>query len=197
MCFNSRYNYYPREATLNVNIQSNAPQEQPIQEETPVVTPLNLTASNEPEERRFRAQSGVVREVQLIHRLQKEATERLNTLNCGNRHELGIFPRTPYNTRPFILYLPNGNEYSIRITDPISNRSSTIGTNLLNSSNPSNPERSSIFRVERVRGNTAVIRALKVVLDKYVATCSCATVDLNDFVGIQTLNDTFVTIPYC
>lgn len=196
MCFNSRFRIFPNEGTLNVNINANTPTVQP-EPEAETVTALNVMDNQVLEERRFRSQSGVVREVHLIHRLQKEAEERLNTLNCGNRNELGIFPRTPYNTRPFILYLPNGNEYSIRITDPITSRANIIGSNTLTNVNPSNSERSSIFRVEKVRGNTAIIRALKVVLDKYIATCSCATVDLTDFVGIQTLNDTFVTNPFC
>lgn len=197
MCFNPRpyRQSFPQEATLNVNINPNPnanttpstnPQSNPGENENP--TTLNA----EPVEvRTFRRQSAVVREVRLIHRLQQQANERNSTLNCGNRNELG-FSRTPYNTRPFILYLQNGEEFSIRIVDP-------IGSSTSNSIIPSNPGpgRSSIFRVEEVNGNTAILRALKPVLGQYVATCSCCSVDLNDFVGIQTLNDTFVSNLFC
>lgn len=193
MCFNARFHFHSDPILPNTNQETIT--ETP--NDVPITQPNTITTQNEVESRRFRSTSGVVREVRLIHRLQQEAIKRIQTLNCGNRNELGAFPRTPYNTRPFILYLPNGQEYSIRIQDPITNRANPLGSNTSNTLiNPSNTERSSIFRVESVRGNTAIIRALKVVLDQYVATRSCATVDLNDFVGIQTLNDAYVANLY-
>lgn len=182
MCFHARF-YFPSEPFNATN-----PEPQPQNPSEP--SPNQPTVSQGVEERRFRASNGVVREVRLIHRLQQEALARLQHINCGNRQELG-FPQSLYNTRPFILYLPNGEEYSIRITDPQTTSSTTFG---MTAPNPflSSCERSSIFRVEQVCGHTAVLRALKVVLNQYLATQSCVTVNLNDFVGIQTLNDAFV-----
>jgi Spore coat protein Z len=146
-------------------------------------------------------ESPVAREVRNILRLQREAEERQRTLACS-RDELGNnLNNTLYNTRPFILYLPNGDEFSIRINDFFgSNNSSPASSLPINSvlnSNNNSQQRAFIFRVEEIHGNRAVLRALKYVLGKYIATCYCVTCDLDDFVAIQTLNDTYIANLVC
>ena len=128
MCFNSRFRIFPNEGTLNVNINANTPTVQP-EPEAETVTALNVTDNQLLEERRFRSQSGVVREVHLIHRLQKEAEERLNTLNCGNRNELGIFPRTPtiHAHSSFIYRMAMSIQFGLLIQSPVA-RTSLVRT---------------------------------------------------------------------
>jgi hypothetical protein len=148
--------------------------------------------------------SPISREVRNILRLQRQADERQRMLSC-NRDELGEMGPF-YNTRPFILYLPNGEEFSIRIgdfltgstTNPVNQTNSILNltTNLVTNSTNSQ-QRSSIFRVEEVTGNGATLRALKYILGKTISTCYCCTVNLDEFVGIQTLNDTFIAPMLC
>ncbi len=112
--------------------------------------------------------------------------------------ELGGYskPKRQYNTRPVILYLPNGKPFKV-VTCPDTCKPTSC-----------------IFRIEKVErcGCCATVRALmlKEVPSRHcecggkcggkcgeceyklVPTHICATVDLEKFVGIQCLHDTYI-----
>lgn len=132
----------------------------------------------------------IAKEVLFIDRLQKRAENRDNCLSCsGSNLGDNVLNNNIYNTRPIILYLPNGEMFRIRIGDFFSptNEQSEQTINQVSS-----PSTSNIFRVEEVDGCCCRLRALKYCLGKYIATNFCCTADLEDFTAIQCLNDTYV-----
>lgn len=187
----------------------------------------------------------IARQVYIIDQAQKEASLEECSLSCGSKR-LGdnVLNNNRFNTRPFSLYLPNGERLSILITDPteefISGNNSTnnnsiidaiennlidqlnvnnannnrtsaksrpLNNTIINSSNNNPPPTTSdIFRVERIDGSCAVLRALvprrrqsdsnscnpNENRSRLLATCYCCTVDLDRFVCIQCFEDTFV-----
>jgi hypothetical protein len=152
--------------------------------------------------------SCIAKELIRIDQLQKEAILEESCLSCsGSRLGDNVLGEM-YNTRPFILYLESGEEFSIRITDPSFFTSNSDGGGFVKDSNyeskgSSNVNcwwpyyRSSIFRVEDVDKDCARLRALKYSYGKLVATCFCVTVDLSRFVGIQCFSDVFISNLAC
>lgn len=135
--------------------------------------------------------SPLARELEIILNLQRQAEAQ--QFRC-NRNELGMTPQL--NTRPFILYLPNGEPFSIR-TDVASNfvpLNTNNPANGLSNSFDNSCNRAYIFRIEDLQGNRATLRALKYVLGKYILTCHCCIIDLSDFAALQPLNDTYVQL---
>lgn len=151
--------------------------------------------------------------IRFINRLQQAAvptntgTSRYNTLVLGETSKA--------NTRPFILYLPNGEPFKLL---------SVFDSSL---------QATQMFRVEAVNENSATIRALayrsqssvnfserldqdiidsdgfkrlnnRYTIDEYnqttfnsaslIATRSLCTVDLNAFIAIQCLDDIYVQL---
>ncbi|MDF2700237.1 MAG: hypothetical protein K0Q49_1793 [Haloplasmataceae bacterium] len=186
----------------------------------------------------------ICRQVERIDQIQKEALLEESCLGC-NAPNLGdnVRSRRIFNTRPFSLYLPNGDRLAIVVDDDtplinnlqpefdldnfnieINNLENTNNNNVrgsstnrvtniaastntrpttrVNSNNNNNtPNRANVFRVESVQGCCAVLRALLPRRgsgrSRFVATCACCTVDLNDFVCIQCFDDTFINLGRC
>jgi len=135
--------------------------------------------------------------VRFINRLQQNVVSTEIGCSQCNTPVLGETSRA--NTRPFILYLPNGQPFRL--------------ATLTDGSNASIP----VFRVEEVNGNCATLRALtlrrrccvnnqpsfndlndfNVEETELIPTRTCVTVNLNDFMGIQTLNDIFLKLDVC
>ena len=128
-------------------------------------------------------------------RLQQAVVPTEIGCNRCNSPVLGETSRA--NTRPFILYLPNGEAFKPAfLTD-----------------SPQEPL--PVFRVEDVCGNCATLRALTrkhhgcmnggfEFDDGYdqhhgelVPTRTCLIVNLNDFVAIQCLEDVFLNLEVC
>jgi Spore coat protein Z len=162
--------------------------------------PVEVVRSNNP---RF---CTVAQVVHRIDQLQKEALLEESCLGAGDRLGENVFNADLYNTRPFVLYLENGEKFSIRTFDPTNltsnqalefndNNNQVVNQNELNGLLPY--YRSSIFRVEQVEGESARLRALKVCNGKLVATCFCVTVELCEFIAIQTFSDTYITNLAC
>ncbi|WP_051316932.1 CotY/CotZ family spore coat protein [Haloplasma contractile] len=118
-------------------------------------------------------------EVRFIEQLQKEAVLEENCLNCSTE-KLGANRRSRigFNTRPFILYLPNGREFRIRVSEDFEC-----------------DYRSAIFRVEDVDGCCATLRALVEKDNCLFGTQFCVTVDLTQFVAIQCFRDIRIASP--
>lgn len=133
--------------------------------------------------------------VRFINRLQQAVVPTEIGCNRCNSPVLGETSRA--NTRPFILYLPNGEAFKPAfLTD-----------------SPQEPL--PVFRVEDVCGNCATLRALTrkhhgcmnggfEFDDGYdqhhgelVPTRTCLIVNLNDFVAIQCLEDVFLNLEVC
>ena len=135
--------------------------------------------------------------VRFINRLQQNVVSTEMGFSQCNTPVLGEASKA--NTRPFILYLPNGEAFRL--------------VTLTGSSNEPIP----VFRVEDVNGNCATLRALalrrrccvnnqpgfndfndfNVTETELIATRTCVTVNLNDFTGIQCLNDVFLKLDMC
>ena len=134
--------------------------------------------------------------VRFINRLQQNVVSPEMGCSQFNTPVLGETSRA--NTRPFILYLPNGEPFRL--------------ATLTDSSNNPIP----VFRVEDVNGNCATLRALTLRRrcvnnqlsfgdmndlgaeeTEFFPTRTCVTVNLNDFMGIQTLNDIFLRLDVC
>ncbi|MEH6939029.1 CotY/CotZ family spore coat protein [Bacillus sp. JJ664] len=157
--------------------------------------------------------------VKFINELQDCAT---NTCPTGcDVPFLGANPNVPLaNTRPFLLFLPNGELFRVpaflnnmRDRDRNDNRNDDNDKNDKNRRN--NCQDSVVFRVESVDDDCAVLRALVgadrdddknnsnkdrdrqdfcdlVDADFFVASNTCITVDLDAFIAIQCLRDVHV-----
>lgn len=134
--------------------------------------------------------------VRFINRLQQAVVP--TEIGCSRCNTPILGETSKANTRPFILYLPNGEAFKLAVlTD-----------------NPSEPI--PVFRVEEVNGNCATLRALatrrlscntnSASFDEFngvgfetelLPTRTCVTVNLNDFIAIQCLDDVFVNLEMC
>jgi Spore coat protein Z len=138
--------------------------------------------------------------VKFINDLQDCAT---NTCPTGcDVPFLGANPNVPLaNTRPFLLFLPNGELFTVPAF--LNNRD----TQTMSEENRRNCVETAVFRVESVDDNCAVLRALVpmdrhhhkdrdfcdlVNADFFIASNSCVTVDLDCFCAIQCLRDVHV-----
>ncbi|HAX74044.1 MAG TPA: spore coat protein [Firmicutes bacterium] len=125
--------------------------------------------------------------VKHINKLQLEA---INTKTCDNNCTKPYLGSTGLvNTRPIILYTESGAPFELAYFNEVGIIPAPI------------------FRVEDVKGNCAVLRALGVISHKkpceedvsnnyqtipchlLVPTNQCCTVDLTRFIGIQCLDD--------
>ncbi len=126
-----------------------------------------------------------------IAKMQYKAEHVESCLGCDAR-ELGenCGYKRQYNTRPVILYLPCGKPFKINVCPEETCKPTSC-----------------IFRIEKVErcGCCATVRALMVKEIpsrhghgckepefKLVPTPYCATVDLEKFVAIQCLHDTYI-----
>lgn len=145
--------------------------------------------------------------VKFINELQDCAT---NTCPTGcDVPFLGANPNVPLaNTRPFLLYLPNGELF--RVPAFLNKRDRNDDGNDNDKHRRKNCQDSVVFRVESVDDDCAVLRALVgpdrdhhrdhhhddfcdlVDADYFVASNTCITVDLDAFVAIQCLRDVHV-----
>ena len=134
--------------------------------------------------------------VRFINRLQQAVVP--TEIGCSRCNTPILGETSKANTRPFILYLPNGEPFRLAVlTD-----------------NPSEPI--PVFRVEDVNGNCATLRALATRRSscnensssfdefnsmrfetEFVPTRTCVTVNLNDFIAIQCLDDVFLKLEVC
>ncbi|NLG82528.1 MAG: spore coat protein Z [Bacilli bacterium] len=121
----------------------------------------------------------VCRTVKFIDTLQRKFATDTNCISCdAPRLGMNVPGVNQFNTRPFILYLENGEPFAISydILDPTAT--------------------TTVFRVESVRDCCAVLRALIVGGTPeeltFTPTTACVTVDLCEFIGIQCLPDTFI-----
>ncbi|NLC95631.1 MAG: spore coat protein [Bacilli bacterium] len=117
--------------------------------------------------------------VKFIDTLQRKFGTDTNCITCdAPRLGMNVPGLNQFNTRPFILYLENGEAFAIT-TDVLDPDATT-----------------NVFRVESVRDCCAVLRGLIVggTPDEltFTPTTSCVTVDLCKFIGIQCLPDTFI-----
>jgi len=146
------------------------------------------TNNNELPKPTYNPQCGcVARQVHIIDQAQKEALLEESCLTCGSpRLGDNVLDNPVFNTRPFSLYLPNGERLSILTSSP-AEPPFTLDSNNLdedsiiddfmsirpNNSSPNSNNRpgkgphpippiqeSSIFRVECVDGCCATLRAL-------------------------------------
>lgn len=133
--------------------------------------------------------------VRFINRLQQAVVP--TEIGCSRCNTPILGETSKANTRPFILYLPNGEPFRL--------------ATLTDSSNEPIP----VFRVEDVNGNCATLRALTTRRrgcmndqngfnefnleeeTEFVPTRTCVTVNLNDFIAIQCLNDVFLKLEVC
>lgn len=117
--------------------------------------------------------------IKYIYYLQKRCSNEECCINCGST-KLGknVPGLNTFNTRPFKLYLTDGEEFSI--FDPFED------TNF------------NLFRVQSIHNCCAVLRALKVESFTspedvtYKASDLCLTVDICKFIGIQCFPDTYI-----
>ena len=134
--------------------------------------------------------------VRFINRLQQAVVP--TEIGCSRCNTPVLGETSKANTRPFILYLPNGEPFRLAV--------------LTDSPNEPIP----VFRVEDVNGNCATLRALTTrrtccmndrdMLNEFnsnnpelefIPTRSCVTVNLNDFIAIQCLDDVFLKLEIC
>lgn len=131
----------------------------------------------------------VCKRVRQIDRLQRKFGQEAGCLSCES-HILGSNAPgvNEFNTRPFILYTEDGTVFStVTSIDPTDQTPETVGF---------------VYRVEEVRECCAVLRVLTVtgttpvrVIGAVVApTNMCITVDLCEFIAIQCLPDTFLSV---
>lgn len=152
-----------------------------------------ITTTNPNANRSANCVSDIVR---FINRLQQAVVP--TEIGCSRCNTPILGETSKANTRPFILYLPNGEAFKLAVlTD-----------------NPSEPI--PVFRVEEVNGNCATLRALanrrlpchpnSASFDEFngagfetelLPTRTCVTVNLNDFIAIQCLDDVFVNLEMC
>lgn len=134
--------------------------------------------------------------VRFINRLQQAVVP--TEIGCSRCNTPILGETSKANTRPFILYLPNGEPFRLAVlTD-----------------HPGEPI--PVFRVEDVNGNCATLRALATrrascrensssfdecncmrFETEFVPTRTCVTVNLNDFIAIQCLDDVFLKLEVC
>ncbi|HAX74045.1 MAG TPA: hypothetical protein DCY20_11020 [Firmicutes bacterium] len=130
----------------------------------------------------------IVDTVKFIYRLQKAVIPTEVGCSSCNNPILGETSRA--NTRPFILYLPNGEPFELAC--------------MCDTQMTSIP----VFRVESITGNCAVLRALVPVrpcgngeefgfVNAFAPSRTCCTVDLTKFIGIQCLDDCFIPLDIC
>jgi spore coat protein Z len=125
--------------------------------------------------------------VKLILHIQKNRKEKERIIDSCDKPFLGDEPcEEKENTRPFILYTPEGNLWKAFFEDK-----GCVG-------------KSWVFRVEKLEDCCATLRVLKpcreplspdTIFDcdtKWIATNSFITIDLSCVCGIQCLKDTFV-----
>ena len=135
--------------------------------------------------------------VRFINRLQQAVVP--SEIGCSRCNTPVLGETSKANTRPFILYLPNGSAFRV--------------ATLTDSPNEPIP----VFRVEDVNGNCATLRALttpcrngkgldnqaefygcsSLQSDEFLPTRTCVIVNLNDFMAIQCLNDVFLNLEMC
>lgn len=145
--------------------------------------------------------------VQDIFNKQKEANVDTSYLSGQGRIGKNIINNyNSANTRPFILYLPNGEEFYIRINSLFSYPG---GDDL---QKPPSYDRTSILRVEEVRDYYALVRGLtcstpskpthrqkspnpEPTTQYFQCSPYCCWVDLNEFIAVQCFSDIFVSIP--
>ena len=149
----------------------------------------------------------VAQQIHFIHGLQKKMITE-PCLDCSAPN-LGEFPQPAFNTRPFILYLPTGENFEIQVEElctipqnNISNPSQCAIKKMFHKNqpielpttenNPQPPNTTMIFRVESVNGRCATLRGLICNSGELRATKFCVHVDLNCFCGIQCFQDVFI-----
>lgn len=128
--------------------------------------------------------------VRFINRLQQAVVP--TEIGCSRCNTPVLGETSKANTRPFILYLPNGQPFQL--------------ATFTDSPMPTIP----VFRVEEVNGNCANLRALapgnSVSFNEnggcdcdqqFIPTRTCCTVDLNSFIAIQCLDDVFLKLEVC
>ena len=132
--------------------------------------------------------------LKLIDRLQRQCESREKDKSCIRCDKPFLGQSLTANTRPVILYLKNGCPFQIAYCKE----------------NTSAPH--FIFRIEEVKGNCAILRLLIPASschhDKtdrnpshsskhYIVTKTCVTVDLNEFIAVQCLEDIFLNLKNC
>ena len=143
---------------------------------------VNIMSNNNNE------QNGIAEILEVILVLQNNASCPESCIDSCDRPVLGCTTTSCIcNTRPVMLYTccPNG---TTPVTMPISKEIVVPTTD---------EESSSVFRVEKVEGNTATFRVLApnpdtCALNPYVATNSFFTINLDCLCSIRCLNDTCV-----
>ena len=128
--------------------------------------------------------------VKFINRLQQAVVP--TEIGCSRCNTPILGETSKANTRPFILYLPNGRAFQL--------------ATFTDSSMPTIP----VFRVESINGNCATLRALAPAGavnfgdngmcdcdQQFVPTRTCVNVDLDSFIAIQCLDDVFLKLELC
>ncbi len=128
----------------------------------------------------------VCESVKKIDRIQKKLGQNAGCLSCESP-VLGSNVLS-FNTRPFILYCEDGTVFrTVTSIDPTDQTPETYGF---------------VYRVEEVCDCCAILRVLTVtgstpvrVIGAQVASTNvCITVDLCEFIAIQCLPDTFLSV---
>lgn len=134
--------------------------------------------------------NSVVDTVKFINRLQKAVVP--TEIGCSSCKNPILGETSRANTRPFILYLPNGDPFQLACL---------CDTQLTTSALP-------VFRVEDVSGTSCTLRALIQRTSNhdcdefsgrgyFYPTRTCCTVDLTAFIGIQCLEDEYIPLDPC
>ncbi len=118
----------------------------------------------------------VCRQVRFIDKLQRKFASDCCISCDAPQLGMNVPGVNSFNTRPFILFLENGEPFAIA-PDPVTAPGTTT----------------TIFRVESVDGDCcAVLRAIVIMNGVFIGTNACVTVDLCEFIGIQCLPDVFI-----